>query len=58
MRILHEFLSGKMNVRKLILWAFLVFFLVLLASAGIAVVRAVWAVSDFTVENPQVWMME
>lgn len=56
MKILQDFWSGKMNVRKLILWAFLLFFLVLLASAGVAVVRAIWSVSDFTVENPQVWI--
>lgn len=47
-------MERKMTVRKLILWAFLVLFLVLVSSAGIAVVRAVWAVSDFTVENPEV----
>ena len=50
--ILHELVDGKMNIRKLILWAFIVLFLVLGASAAIAIVRALWAVSDFVVANP------
>lgn len=58
MDILREFLSGKMNLRKLILWVFLLFFLVLAASAGIAIVRAIWAVSDYSVEHPQAWVTE
>lgn len=53
MEILHEFISGKMNFRKLILWVFEVFFLVLVASAGVAIVRAAWAISDYVVENPR-----
>ena len=50
--ILHELVDGKMNIRKLILWAFIVLFLVLGASAAIAIVRALWAVFDFVVANP------
>lgn len=42
-----------MNFRKLILWVFGVFFLVLVASAGVAIVRAAWAISDYVVENPR-----
>lgn len=54
--ILRDLVERKMTIRKLILWVFWVLFLVLVSSAGIAVVRAVWAVSDFTVENPEVWI--
>lgn len=56
-KIVKDFVEKKMNVRKLILWAFLVLFLSIviafLASACFSMARAIWALSDYTVENPQ-----
>lgn len=43
MKILHDLLSGKMNVRKWIVWVFAVVTAVLLA---VPVLRASWAVAD------------
>lgn len=43
-------------MRAFILFVFKVFFLFVAASAALAVVQALWAVSDYTVENPSVWV--
>ena len=49
-------MEGRPEMRAFILFVFKVFFLFVAASAALAVVQALWAVSDYTVENPRVWV--
>ena len=45
-----------MNFRKFVLWLFLLIIFGSFSVAAIAIARAVWAVSDYTIENPQAWI--
>ena len=53
MKIIRDLLSGKMNFRKLILWAFAVWLLACVSVVATAFARAVLSVSWYLAENPQ-----
>ena len=52
--ILSDLLSGKMNVRKWILWGFAVAFLTVALVVAIAAGRAAVLVSNYIADNPEI----
>lgn len=54
--ILHDFLNGKMNFRKFILWVFAAMLLGCVLVSAFAVTRAIYAVAAYTEANPNVWV--
>lgn len=58
MRILHDLLNGEMNLRKIVVWVFLILAAVPLPRSLWAAVDAVIAVANYTKENPGAWVSE
>lgn len=58
MRILHDLLNGEMNLRKIVVWVFLILAAVPLPRSLWAATDAVIAVANYTKENPGAWVSE
>lgn len=58
MRILHDSLNGEMNLRKIVVWVFLILAAVPLLRSLWAAADAVIAVANYTKENPGAWVSE
>lgn len=55
-QIFNELVNGKMNLRKFVLWLFLLILFGASSVISVGLARAVWAVSSYTVANPQAWV--
>lgn len=55
-RIIRDLVSGKMNIRKWILWILAIATAIPIIGALWAIFRALLAIAVYTVQNPEVWV--
>ena len=54
-QIIRLLMTGRMNIRRWIVWIFIVFLMVTIGRIAIAVADAVEAVSAYSVAHPESW---
>lgn len=55
-RIIRDLVTGKMNLRKLILWVLAVAAAIPIIGSLWTVFRALLAVAAYTIQHPEVWL--
>lgn len=55
-RIIYEILSGKMNLRKLVLWAFAIYLMLVAGRVFWSIGDAVVAVAEYSEAHPSSWV--
>lgn len=55
-RIIRDLVSGRMNIRKWILWILAVAAAIPIIGSLWAVFRALLSIAIYTIQNPEVWL--